>query len=153
MADPQSNFYQNPSAGGTPTAFINYIDPTPFEPVIYEHWDYFEHIWQEKGWQSILYAVSIVFNNDIYLCGQGSLPPNMNTGVPQFDTFTHTPELWRIKKQIGEVADRLGIHPVVPGVPGSINPNTPNMVFVTNPRFPKPGQSGLREREGPYSNL
>lgn len=154
MADPQGNFYQNPAVGGTPVAFINFIEPKPFEPIIYEHWDFFEHHWAEVlGKRSVLYYVIIVFNAQIYLSGQGIIEPYGSGYIPEFDNFETGEPLRHIKHEIGLVADRLGI------TPKSLMYNlgdqgvTPNQVYVTNPHFPKPGQRGHGERGGRFSNL
>jgi hypothetical protein len=148
--EPKDNFYQNPTIGGTPTNFENYIDPDAFEPVIYRHWDEFEQFWTETlGRVTPLYAVEIVFNAQIYLNGQGSIPPYMTGVMPQFANFIG-PEFYHIKKEIAEIADRLGIQPVTLK---NARQQLPNLVFITNPNFPKPGQSGRSERGGRFSNL
>lgn len=149
--DPNDNFYQNPSIGGTPVGFLNIIDATFFEPLIHEHWDFFEQYWREKLHMTTpLYAVEILFNAEIYLSGQGALPPNMTGVIPQFENFTLGSEVKRIKKEIGIIADHLGILPVTLK---NARAQLPNRVFITSPHFPKPGQSGRRERGGSFSNL
>src|SRR5271157_1097365 len=82
------SFVQSTAVGGTPVGFFNYIEPTLFEPLIYENWDHFEHFWQEVlRYPSQLYAVQIVFNAEIYLAGQGAVPEMMIGGIPQYGNF------------------------------------------------------------------
>lgn len=141
---------QNPAIGGTPVAFFNYIDPAPFEPLIHEHWDFFNSWWMEQlGFVSQLYAVEIVFNAEILLSGRGAIPAAMTGFIPQMGNF-YGPDFVHIKKQIGDIADRLGIQPVTMK---NARLQLPNLVFITSPHLPKPGQSGPRERGGPFSNL
>ncbi len=151
MGIPVNNFYQNPAVGGTPTSFINFLDPTPFEPLIYRHWDLFEHYWKEEiRFTSPLYAVEIVFNARIYLAGQGAIFPFMTGQIPQFNSFDGH-EFDKIRWEIGDIADRLGIFPVIPG---HVNATMPNLVYVVNPEYPKPGRANHGEgRGGKYSNL
>ena len=147
---PNDNFYQNPAIGGTPVGFINYIDPARFEPLIHRHWDDFEGYWTEKlRMVTQLYAVNIVFNAEILLSGQGAIPAFMTGVIPQFGIFD-APEFKHIKKEIAEIADRLGIQPVTSK---NFALQLPNLVYVTSPHLPKPGQSGPRERGGRFSNL
>jgi len=151
MGIPVNNFWQNPAVGGTPTSFINYLDPAPFEPLVHQNWDLFEHYWREElRFTSPLYAVEIVFNARIYLAGQGAIFPFMSGQIPTFNSFDGR-QFDRVRWEIGEIADRIGILPVVPG---HINPVMPNLVYVVNPAYPKPGQASHGEgRGGKYSNL
>jgi len=144
------SFVQSTAIGGTPVGFMNYIPPTFFEPLIHREWDTFEHYWMETiRYPSILYAVEIIFNAEIYLSGVGAVPEHMIGGIPQFANFTGH-EFRHIKKEVAEIADRLGIQPVTMK---NARLQLPNMVYISNPRLPKPGTRGQGERGGKYSNL
>lgn len=148
--EPANNFFQPDWVGGTPTDFINYINPKPFEKLIYEHWDLLEEKWSHKGWQWPMQAVEIVFNAQIWICGLGSIPPNMGGMQPYFTTFTGEgiPEL---KKKVGCIADSIGIFPISTKRP---QPNRPNLVYIWSPLIPNPARAGDKvERGGRYSNL
>ena len=144
------SYQRNPAIGGSPVAFLNYIRPTPFEPLIHEHWDEFNSFWQEElARTSQLYAVEIVFNAEIYLGGRGMVPEYIQGGIPQSGNFTG-PKFRPIKKEIAKIADRLGIAPVTMR---NAALQLPNLVFITSPFLPEPGQSGHYNRGGKYSNL
>jgi hypothetical protein len=144
------SYVQSTSVGGTPVAFFNYIPPTYFEPVIHKHWDVFEHYWQEiLRYISRLYAVQIIFNAEILLAGQGVVPEYTMGGIPQYSNFPgHA--FKEVKKEIAEIADHLGIQPVTMK---NARLQLPNMVYISNPNMPRPGQRGQGERGGKYSNL
>lgn len=144
------SFVQSTAIGGTPVGFLNYIPPTFFEPLIHREWDTFEHYWMEVlRYPSMLYAVEIIFNAEIYLSGVGQVPEHMIGGIPQFANFTGH-EFRHIKKEVAEIADRLGIQPVTMK---NARLQLPNMVYISNPRVPKPGTRGQGERGGKFSNL
>lgn len=142
-------FVQNPSVGGTPVSFLNFIDPTPWEPLIHRHWDLFDDYWRETlRYTTRLYAVEIVFNAKILLAGQGEVMQAQGS-IPQFSPFEG--HVFRhIKKEIGEIADSFGIMPVTVT---NARLQLPNLVYIVNPHLPKPGQRGQRERGGAFSNL
>jgi len=146
------SYVQNPAIGGTPVGFMNYIDPQYFEPIIHRNWDHFEHYWQEVlRYPSQLYSIQIVFNAFIGLGGNGAVPEMMLGGIPQYGNFMGH-EFKEIKREIAEVADRLGIQVVTQK---NARLQLPNLVYITNPNMPKPGQRvGFgAERGGKYSNL
>jgi hypothetical protein len=148
--EPANNFFQPDWVGGTPTNFLNWIDPKPFAPLILERWDLFEEKWSQKGWQWPLYAVEIVFNAQIRICGRGSIPPGVGGMIPFFTTFEGEgiPEL---TKKVGRIADSVGLFPISTKRP---MPMRPNLVFIISPFFPDPARPGEQvERGGRFSNL
>lgn len=147
---PEGNFFQSTAIGSTPFGFLNYIPPAPFEDLIIRHWDEFESFWIDNlRVVQPLYAVEIVFNAAVLLAGRGGTNPGVwgeRAWIRSFDGPRFDP----IKKKIGEIADQIGIPPVTGK---NFARQLPNLVFIVNPRLPKPGQTGLRERGGRYSNL
>jgi len=145
-----ASFQSEPFAiGGTPVAFINYIDPLPFEPLIHREWGIFEDFWGDiLRYGTQLHAVQIVFNAEIYLAGQGTVL--IQDYIPQFARF-YGPQFKHILTEISKIADWVGIIPVTQK---NAHFQRPNLVYITNPRLPRPGQGHRgRERGGAYSNL
>lgn len=148
--EPVDNFYQNPIIGGTPHAFINYIDPLPFKPIIWHHWGFFEEEFVERGSNQPLAYVDIVFNRQIYLTGQGQWPANY-FDRPYFATF-EGPQFDEIKEAIAKVAHRLGIVPTT--VKNAFAHQVlPNLVHVISPELPDPAGRNVPERGGRFSNI